>query len=195
MEPSAPATISSTVPAPAQSSESINPMSPTTSTPDTSGPASRLATGEIIDHAPNVDTLRGSVAACAVRVSARGGANSPHHRGNAAPTHTAANLANTTSPTTDATESWKPRSKATGGDAANETSAATQTAARLSARRPESTAPEPATAIAHARTAEGWTPVATTYRPTTATTASRAGTRGTLHVENNQVSSAATTTR
>lgn len=149
-------------PAGAATRDRATPTSPRVSTPETKGPASRLATGEIIDHAPNVDTVSGMVTACAVSVSAIGGANGANARGIAAAVHAAARREKVTNPATASTDSWNPKSNATGGHAATAATMATHTAPRPSARRPDSDAPVATPAIAHARTADAWTPVVMT---------------------------------
>lgn len=132
------------------------------STIDTSGAATRFATGEITEKVWNVAIDRGAVAAWAVNVRASGPPMPDSRRGSAPATHASASRANSTRPATAATESWKPRSNATGGDASSATPAAAERPATASVRRPATDAMVAIAAIPHARTAEACTPVATT---------------------------------
>jgi hypothetical protein len=160
--PTAPAASSTTSPSGAHTAAAANPASPITSAADTAGPAIRLATGDTSESIPNVPTIRGSVLIVAASVRATGAARNRNQRGSAAASHASPKRAKRTRPATAATERANPKSNALVGEAANTTPAATASVDPPSARRPLNHAPEAATAITHARTAEGCTPEKTT---------------------------------
>ncbi len=119
----------------------------------------------------------------------------PSARGSDITTQPSANRAKSRRPPTASTESRKPRSKATGGHSATATAAAAPKALRPSARRPPETVNETSTAISQARTADAWTPLATTYSPRLAETATATAHGRILARQASHVTMAATTTR
>jgi hypothetical protein len=121
-----------------------------------------LATGETSDNVPNVPTISGTVLTVAASVSATGATIDVSHLGRAAASHSSASRVKNTIPATAATESWKPRSNALAGSSSRVAAAATLRADPPSVRRPLNHAAETASAITHARTADGWTPESTT---------------------------------
>jgi len=193
--PAAPAVRHSTPPAHGKTGATHTPARPSTRTTETSGPANRFATGEITDNAPNVAVVRGTVAACAVNVSEIGPPSARSRPGKAATAQASASRANKTRPATAATDSRKPRSNATVGTAASAIPPAAAKPALASERLPMSPAPLATVAMPHARTADGCTPVATTYRPTSATVTPTVHSLGTRIRVSAHTASAATTTR
>jgi hypothetical protein len=160
--PTAPAVSSTTLPSGPHSAAAASPARPITSAAETAGPTTRLATGETSDNVPNVPTISGTVLTVAASVRATGATIDVNHFGRAAASHSSASRAKNTIPATAATDSWKPRSNALAGSSSNVAAAATLSADPPSVRRPLNQAAETASAITHARTADGWTPESTT---------------------------------
>lgn len=160
--PTAPAASSTTLPSGPHSAAAANPAKPITSAAEMAGPTMRLATGETSDSVPNVPTISGTVHTVATSVKAVGATIDVSHFGRAAAIHSSASRVKNTIPATAATDSWKPRSNALAGSSSRAAAAATLSADPPSVRRPLNHAAETASAITHARTADGWTPESTT---------------------------------
>jgi hypothetical protein len=193
--PAAPAASSTTSPSSCDGAETASPVRPRTSAAEMAGPATRLATGETSESVPNVPTIRGNVLAVATSVSAVGAASTPSHPGSAAEIHSSVIRAKSTIPATADTESSKPRSNALHGSNKRTPAAASASALAPSVRLPANHAAETASAITHARTADGWTPESTTYAPTTALTKTTRNQRGVPARVRSHPAIAATTTR
>jgi len=182
-------------PSGAHTALSASPAIPHTRAAEINGPATTFASGDTSDSIPNVLTVSGMVAAVAVRVSATADTTLRNRPAVAPLSQASANRVNTTSPATAATESWKPRSNAAAGEASSTPRAATHSVDPPSTRRPASDAKDAATAITHARTAEGCTPEKTTYAPTTIATVMRRPVRPIPSAVARNPTTVATTTR
>lgn len=191
----APAPCSTAAPIGAHRALAASPANPATSAADTTGPTTRFATGDTSETIPNVPTMIGSVVIVAQSVSAKGAQSQRSHTGTATTSHASASRANKTSPATADTDRPKPRSKALSGDATSTAVAASTRDVPPSTRRPENHAAATATVIAHARTADGWTPESTTYPPTTAPTIRTCTPLASRIALRTQPTTAATTTR
>ena len=104
----------------------------------------------------------GTVLTVAASVMETGSARRDSGRGRALSIHAVPSRASSTSPATAATDSRNPRSNALPGETARTTAAATASVDPPSVRRPPIHAADAATAMTHARMAEGCTPVKTT---------------------------------
>ncbi len=82
----------------ASAADASSPATPATRANATSGPTRMFARGDTSETTPNVRAMRGSVAACAARVSDSGPASGDSARGSAASLHRSNNLPNSTSP-------------------------------------------------------------------------------------------------
>lgn len=148
--------------------EQTSPHIPSTNTSDTRGPHTAFATGAITESTPKVGTATGTVAACATTLSANGPASFPPTRPSPHASHASPSRANTMRPATAHTDSWNPISNPAVGLATNAHVTASASALSASERRPPDCASAVTTHIDHARTADGWIPVSSTYPPVSA---------------------------
>jgi hypothetical protein len=137
----------------------------------------------------------GSVATVAASVSEIGSASARKGPGKAGSSHAVPSRAKSTRPATAATDRRNPRSNALAGETASTTAAATASVDPPSVRLPPIHAAAAASAITHARTADGCTPENTTYAPTIAALPALRDQRPSPNDAISQPATAATTTR